>query len=228
MIELENLTSEQLAALEQQIAAKKRAEKERIERETENYKDLVKKTVGEQIIVLQDVNNILSLAKEQVFGSFLTLISMKQTLYGVKSGQQGHSFSDDAGNTITLGYRVIDQYDDTVNEGVTMVNEYIASLASNEETGFLVETIQKLLKKDAKGNLKPNRVIELQNLADKRKDEKLSQGVRIIRESYKPVRSAFFIEAETTNTDGTKRSIALSITSADFPEGSNLDFTVFK
>jgi hypothetical protein len=227
-IEIEDLTTEQIELLEQKIAAKKRAEKERAEREIETYKDLVKHTVGEQIVSLQEVNSILSLAKSQVFGSFITLIAMKQTLFGVKAGQQGHSFSDDNGNTITLGYRIVDQYDDTINEGVSLVNEFIASLSINEETAFLVETIQKLLKKDAKGNLKPSRVIELQNMADKRNDEKLTKGVRIIRESYKPVRSAFFIEAETTLPDGTKQSVALSITSAEFHEGFELNFEVFR
>lgn len=228
MIEIDNLTPEQIAALEQQIAAKKQAEKERQEREVSTYKELVKRTVGEQMTSLQEVNNLLSLAKAQIFGSFTTLIEMKQALYGIKAGQQGHSFSDDNGNTITLGYRVIDQYDDTVNEGISLVTEFIASLATDEKSARLVDMIQKLLKKDAKGNLKPNRVIELQNLAEKENNEKLSAGVKIILNSYKPIRSAFFIEADCTAADGKKQAVALSITSAEFPEGFTPNFEVFK
>jgi hypothetical protein len=230
MIEIDELTPEQIAQLEQKIEAKKLAEKRRAENEIAIYKDLVKRTVGEQMISLQEVNNILSLAKAQVFGSFTTLIEMKQALYGIKAGQQGHSFSDDAGNTITLGYRVVDQYDDTVNEGISLVTEFIASLATDEKSARLVDMIQKLLKKDAKGNLKPNRVIELQNLAEKENNEKLSSGVKIILNSYKPIRSAFFIEAEVTAPDGKKHAVALSITSAEFPKSKSFtpNFDVFK
>lgn len=228
MVDIDKLSPDQIDQLEQQIAARKLVEKERVEREIATYKELVKHTVGEQILSLQEVNNILSLSKAQVFGSFTTLIAMKHELYGVKSGQQGHSFSDDNGNTITLGYRVVDQYDDTVNEGISLVNEFISSLATDEKTAILVDIIQKLLKKDAKGNLKPNRVIELQNLAEKENNEKLSKGVKIIMNSYKPLRSAFFIEGEITDAEQKKQSIALSITSADFPEGFAPNFEVFK
>jgi len=225
---IKNLTPEERKEIELELERNKQADKKRVEDEIKLYKDLTKRTVNEQIKALQEVNNILSLAKAQIFGSFTTLIAMKHELYGIKSGQQGHTFSDDIGNTITLGYRVVDQYDDTVNEGVSMVNEFIASLITDEESADLVEMIQKLLKKDAKGNLKPNRVIELQNLAEKKNNEKLSRGVKIILNSYKPVRSAFFIESETTDAAGKKQAIALSITSAEFPDGFTPNFDVFK
>lgn len=228
MVELDKLSPEQIAELEQQIAAKKQAEKQRKENEVATYKELVKTTVTEQIVSLQEINNMLSLAKAQIFGSFTSLIEMKQSLYGIKSGQQGHSFSDDAGNTITLGYRVIDQYDDTVNEGISLVNEFIASLATDEQSARLVNYLQKLLKKDAKGNLRPNRVIEMQNLAEQEQDERFKRGVKIILNSYKPKRSAFFIEADCTAVGGKKQSVALSITSAEFPEGFEPNFDVFK
>lgn len=227
-IDLDGLTTEQMEALEQQLAAKKQAEKQRRKNEIANYKELVKKNVGDQIISIQEVSSMLSLAKANVFGSFATLIAMKQELFGAKSGQQSHSFSDDNGNTITIGYRVIERFDDTLDMGISMVSKYLDSLSTDEKSTRLVKMINRLLKKDAKGNLRASRVVELQNIADETNDETLTQGVDIIRKSYKPVRSAIFVEAETTDETGKKQSIGLSITSVDFPEGFTPNFEVFK
>lgn len=228
MIEIDELTPAQIAQLEQQIEARKKADNDRLKSEREAYKDLVNKTVREQIIDLQTVNNMLMIVKAQVFGAFSAIIALKQELYGVKSGQQSHTFTDEENRSITIGYRIIDSYDDTLDEGIALIREYIDSLAVDENTSKLVGKLNQLLKKDAKGNLRPNRAIELKNMAEEENDEKLRNGVDIILKSYKPKRSAIFIEAEVPDAIGASKSVALSITSADFPEGFTPNFDVFK
>ena len=227
-IEIEDLSPEQLEALEQKIAAKKLAEQNKLNSERASYKSLVNQTGREQIIELQSLSNMLSLAKANVYGSFAAIISLKQELYGIKSGQQSHTFSDEDGNNITIGWRVIDKFDDTLDAGISIIREYITGLAVDQNSAQLVDMINNLLKKDAKGNLKPNRVLDLQNLADKVKNDEFYKGVEIIRASYKPVRSAIFIEAETLDGQGKKQSVQLSITSVDFPEGFEPNFEIFK
>ncbi len=227
-IDLDTLDEAQLEQLEQRLAAKRQAEKQRRDNEMHNYKELVKRTVNEQMISIQEVNSMLSIAKAQVFGSLTTLIAIKHELFGIKSGQQSHSFSDDNGNTVTVGYRVIDKFDDTLDAGIAMVNRFIEAQATDDKSAKLVAGLNKLLKKDAKGNLKANRVVELQNWAEDINDETLTQGVEIIRKSYRPVRSAIFVEAETADESGKKQSVGLSITSVDFPDGFEPNFDVFK
>lgn len=226
-IKLDSLTADQLLQLEQSLKARKKADKQQRYNEIVIYKDLVKHTVVDQIGYLQEINSMLSLAKVNVFNNFITIIQMKHELYGIKSGQQSHTFTDDHGNSIKLGYRILDRYDDTVDEGIAFINKYIDSKAVDDNTAELVKKLYKLLKKDVKGNLKPSRVIELQNIADEDDDENLKRGVEIIRKSYKPVRSVMFIEAETNDELGKKQNVDLSISSADFPEGSNVDFSLF-
>lgn len=225
---MQSLSPEQLKALEVEIENNKLAEQNKLKAERDNYKSLVNQTVREQIIDLQQVTNMLSLAKANVYGSFAAIISLKQDLYGAKSGQQSHTFTDDDGNSITIGWRVIDKFDDTLDMGISMIREYIDSLAVDDKTSKLVDMINNLLKKDAKGNLKPNRILDLQNLADEVQNAHLNEGVKIIRASYKPVRSAIFIEAETLDSIGRKQPVSLSITSADFPEGFEPNFEIFK
>ncbi|MGV4380741.1 DUF3164 family protein, partial [Ornithobacterium rhinotracheale] len=136
---------------------------------------------------------------------------------------QSHTFSDDKGNTITYGFRIIDGWDDTVTAGIDKVREFIASLAKDEATGKLVHAVNQLLKKDAKGNLKASRVLELTKLAEDFNNDNFTDAVNIIRQAYKPQRSAFFVEASQTDAQGKKINIPLSISAVDFPEGTNVD-----
>jgi hypothetical protein len=225
---MNKLSPDQLKEIEFELEQKKLAGQNKVKAERESYKSLVNQTVREQIIDLQSVANMLSLAKANVYGSFAAIIQLKQELYGSKSGQQSHTFTDDDGNSITIGFRVIDKFDDTLDMGISTINEYITSLSVDENSANLVAIINSLLKKDAKGNLKPNRVLDLQNLAEKVNNEQFTKGVEIIRASYKPVRSAIFIEAETIDTIGRKQPVSLSITSADFPQGFEPNFEIFK
>lgn len=227
-IDVKDLSPEQLEQLEQQIAAKKRAQKEKEMKERENYKTMVNSAVREGIHELMQVNNMLSLAKAKIFSDFSSIIELKHELYGIKSGQQSHTFTDDEGRSLTIGYRILIRYDDTLDVGIAYVRKYLKSLIKNDESAELVENLEALLRKDSKGNLKPDRILDLQEIAEKRNDDNLTKGVEIIRKSYKPKRSVIFIEAEILDPQGKKQSIPLSITSVEFPEGFEPNFEVFK
>lgn len=217
-IDLKSLTAAQKKELMDQLAAEQRAEEERKDKERQTYKKLVVETVDDVFIELSKLSSLISQAKASVFNNFSSILDLKRTLYGVKDGQQSHTFSNvDSTQSITIGYRIVDAYDDTVNSGVEMVKEWIYKQAKSEETAALVDIVNGLLKKDAKGNLKANRVLELQNHADKINDPDLLEGVRIIREAYKPKRTSFFVEANYVDGGGQKQSLPLSITSVPFP-----------
>jgi len=225
---MNNLSPDQLKEIEFELEQKKLAKQNLVKAERENYKMLVDQTVSEQIIKLQSVANMLSIAKDNVYGSFAAIIQLKQELYGIKTGQQSHTFSDKNGNTITIGWRVIDEYDDTLSEGISIVREYIDTLVSDEKSARLVRMINKLLKKDTKGNLKPGRILDLKNLVDEEQNERLSEGVAIIIQSFKAAKSVIFIEASVKDNIGRKQSVSLSITSADFTAEFKPNLEIFK
>jgi len=226
-IDISKLTPEQRQELLQSVspdelkAAAKVAEASKSEARAA-YKETVKETVPELIQTLLSISQTLSKVKFDLFQGLNILLEMKSEVYDIKQGQQGHSFSDDQGNGITYGFRVVDGWDDTVNAGIDKIKEVIDSMAKDDNSAKLVTTINKLLKKDAKGQLKSSRVLELRQLAEEFNDEKFKDAVEIIQDAYKPVRSAFFIEAYTTNPQGKKVFIPLSITAVDFPEGTNI------
>lgn len=229
-IDLDRLTPAQIDELKVQLAEKEKADKERVKNERESYKNIVNQTVKEQFTKLQNLSSQLSLLKAEIYGQFAAIIELKTELYGAKSGQQSHTFTDDDGRSISIGYRQVESFDDTLDMGISKVREYIDSLAVDDNTAKLVDLVNRLLKKDIKGNLKANRVLDLQNLADKVQSPLLTEGVTIIREAYKPTRSSIFIEAEHKDSTKTGASVPvpLSITSVEFPEGTNVRMEVFK
>ncbi|UOH77334.1 DUF3164 family protein [Ornithobacterium rhinotracheale] len=213
---LENLTDEQLAA---ELKRRKRQQEE----DRKAYKDLVNEELPRIAGMLKTLSQNISQVKLFAFENLKTLLDLKSKAYGVRDTQQSHTFSDDKGNTITYGFRIIDGWDDTVTAGIDKVREFITSLAKDEATGKLVHAVNQLLKKDAKGNLKASRVLELTKLAEDFNNDNFTDAVNIIRQAYKPQRSAFFVDASYTDAQGKKVNIPLSISSVDFPEGTNVD-----
>lgn len=213
--------------LSQLSAEELQAELDRRQREKEqdrnSYKDLVNEELPRIITPLRQMNTALSELKFNTFQSLQTLLELKQKAYDVRDTQQSHTFTDNKGNTITYGFRIVDGWDDTVTAGIDKVREFIASLAKDEATGKLVHAVNQLLKKDAKGNLKASRVLELTKLAEEFSDPDFTDAVNIIRQSYKPQRSAFFIDVCYTDAQGKKVNIPLSISAVDFPEGTDIE-----
>jgi len=187
------------------------------------YKELVEQAVPKAIFTLCAASEMISNAKTQAFKFFEDILKLKADVYGITEKQQSHTFSYKGGQ-ITIGYRVTDGWDDTVSAGIAKVEKYISSLATNESTAALVEIVFNLLKKDAKGNLKGSRVLELQQLTKKFDDAEFTDGVNIISEAYKPIRSVWYIEACLINDDGSKTPIPLSASSVDFSQGYTFEF----
>lgn len=227
-IDISKLSPEEKAAFLKQFspedlkAGLKTAEEQKAE-DRKAYKETVNETVPTLIKTLQTVSIALQNVKLDVFQSLRYLLDMKAEAFDIKQGQQSHSFSDENGNGISYGFRVNDGWDDTVNAGIDKINNYLQSLAKDENSAKAVAAINKLLKKDAKGNLKSSRVLELRAMADEFNNAVFTDGVDIIQKAFKPVRSSFFIEAWTTDAGGRKHSVPLSITSVEFPVGTVIE-----
>lgn len=204
--------------LEDALTAKRQAK----ERNREAYRQLVDGTVETACRRLIDASVILSEIKSEIFESFKAVLALKEDVYSVKEAQRSHSFSTDAYG-ITIGYRVIDGWDDSASAGIAKVRDFIGTLAKDKNSAALVDTVFNLLKKDDKGNLRANRVIELQKLTGKFNNAEFTDGVNIIMNAYKPVKSCWFVEAWLIGDGGRKQNIPLSISSVAFPAGFDFE-----
>lgn len=195
---------------------KKRREEER-KRARENYAKLVDDEVAASLAQLSFLSEEIKTVKDAVYGNFKTVLEMKQELFGAKAdGQRSHTFTtSDSKFRITLGVNTIDGYRDTVEDGISMVRDYIESLAKDEKTKALVKAVLRLLSRDQSGNIKASRVLQLRKMAEDSGDERFLEGVNIIEESYQPTETKRFIRAERKNDKGAWVTVPLSMTDAD-------------
>jgi len=211
-VNLSQLSAKQIAELKQQLADAEKAKKQAIEVERETYKSIVDDTVQQSFKPLVGLSKHLLNVKKLIFDNFESVVEMKNEIYGTKESQQSHTFTSlDGTISIKIGHRVTESFDDTLSAGIEKVKTYMATLARDTESAALVETIMDLLKKDAKGNLKANRVLELGKLASRVNNDNFSDGIRIIQESYKPVKSCQFIEVKFKDEHGKEHALPLSI-----------------
>lgn len=210
------MTAEEKAEFEafQQAKAKKAAE-EKAKADREMYRQMVDEEIEHSIPVLLGISEEIKESKQKVLDNFKTILEMKSDLFKtkVRDDQRSHTFTNSNGDKrITLGVYVTDGYRDTVEDGIAIVKEYIASLANDEKTQALVNMVFRLLSRDAKGTLKASRIVQLRKVAEDTGDARFLEGVRIIEESYQPEVSKQFIRAEVKDKNGMWKPIPLGMT----------------
>jgi hypothetical protein len=210
------LTHDELAELEAFRAEKAKKGAEQKAKETrEAYKTLVDEQINEIFPVLFEVSKNLTLQKNHCLQMFKQAIAMKSEIFKVKDNQMSHTFTNSDGDKrITIGIYTIDNYRDTVNEGIAIVKEVISSLATDKESKVLVDAVLKLLSKDQKGNLKASRVLQLRKMADEINNDRFKEGVKIIQEAYQPLISKTYVRAEYKDNNGVFVNVPLGMTEA--------------
>ncbi len=201
----------QFAAFKEAQAKKAAEEKKRKDREA--YADIVDEAIELAMPELTNISDVLTHTKQTVINTFQTALEMKAELFGTKDKQRSHTFMNSEGTKrIRLGFYCLDNYRDTVNEGIAMVKEYISSLAKDKESQALVDAILDLLSKDKEGNLKASRVLQLRQMAQNSGNERFLEGVKIIEESYQPTMSKQFVRAEIKGENGEWKAVPLGMT----------------
>lgn len=212
MIDLKNLSPEQRAELKALIEAEDKAEKARVQNEREAYKSLVDQTVENAVKKLTKLSCEMERVKQDIFAEFSTLIKTKNELFKTKINRQSDTFTTTDGRmSITLGNRLNEGWDDTVEAGIEKVKEYLQTLAKDDNSAELVQVVMGLLSKDRKGALKANKVLELEKLAATSQDEKFIDGINIIKAAYRPVPTCQFIQVDLKDEEGKTRKLPLSL-----------------
>lgn len=212
---LNNLTPEERKALALEALAEERAKAAKLEEDRMAYKELVSEKVESLFPGLREVSAAMTETKKLIYEEFETAKAMKADLYDVREDQNRHSFMNKACNErITIGDCIKDDYDDTVNEGIAKVKGFISSLARDEESRMLVSSILRLLARDQKGNLKASRVMQLRKMAEESGNEVFMDGVRIIEQAYRPMRTKAFVRAEYKDETGNWITLPLGMTEA--------------
>lgn len=214
-----DLSEEEVALLENARAEKaKREAEEKHAQEVKTYKELVDEAVNLTVPEAQDISRILEQKKAAIFERFHSIISMKDELFSGSSKAKDGRFTDTFTNKnstarVTLGFNTNDAYDDTYTAGVDKVKEYIQSLASDDKSRQLAEMVNTLLMERSKaGQLKAQNVLRLESMANEIGDPTFIEGMKIIRDAYRPDRTKQFVKVEVKDESGKFQTVSLNMT----------------
>ena len=214
-----DLSEEEVALLENARAEKaKREAEEKHAQEVKTYKQLVDEAVNLTVPEAQDISRILEQKKAAIFERFHSIISMKDELFSGSSKAKDGRFTDtftnkDSTARVTLGFNTNDAYDDTYTAGVEKVKEYIQSLASDDKSRQLAEMVNTLLMERSKaGQLKAQNVLRLESMANEIGDPTFIEGMKIIRDAYRPDRTKQFVKVEVKDESGKFQTVSLNMT----------------
>lgn len=217
------MTAEERREFEAFRAEKKKKEAAELRKQQRaTYQQMVDDELAQAVPELRRLSQDIRTVKDAVFGNFQTVLKMKEEVVGFKEdGQFSHTFTNSESTLrLTLGVNTVDGWSDMAETGIAMVRKYIESLATDEKTKTLVNTVLRLLSKDKQGNLNASRVLQLAKMAEESKDEQFIEGVKIIQESYMPTETRRYIRAQyrdETTANGW-RNIPLGITDVDLIE----------
>ena len=213
------LSDEEVALLNQARADKaKREAEEKHAQDVKAYKQLVDEAVNLTVPEAQDISRILEQKKAAIFERFHSIISMKDELFSGSSKAKDGRFTDTFTNKnstarVTLGFNTNDAYDDTYTAGVEKVKEYIQSLASDDKSRQLAEMVNTLLMERSKaGQLKAQNVLRLESMANEIGDPTFIEGMKIIRDAYRPDRTKQFVKVEVKDASGKFQTVSLNMT----------------
>lgn len=202
------LTAEEMQLFQEMKAAKaKQAAQEKREQEIQAYKKLVDEAISQTVPEAHCIQEMLTRTKDGIMDRFRTVIDMKEELFvgskQLKDGRYSDTFTNSESTMrVTVGYNTLDAYDDTYTAGVEMVNTYIESLATDDKSKQLADMVTTLLRERSKaGQLKAQNVLRLEQMAAESKDEIFIEGMRIIREAYRPQKSKQFVKVEVKNPE---------------------------
>lgn len=211
------ISAEELAEL-RAIKAQRDA-KAKKENEIQSYKSLVDQVVHESVVTAQGLSESMTQTKNAVIESFRTVIEMKNELFKgqktLKDGRYSDMFTNSEGTErIILGYNTLDNYDDTYTAGVAMVQSYIESLASDDKSHQLADMVTALLRERSKaGQLRAQNVLRLEKMANDSKNETFIEGMRIIRDAYKPIRTKQFLKVMVKDAETNEwKTVSLNMT----------------
>lgn len=198
-----SLTPEELELLNQARAAKAKADAQaQREQELATYKALVDDAIRETVPEACAISETLATKKRAIIDRFRAVIRLKEELFrgskALRDGRYTDTFTNAAGTArVTVGYNTLDNYDDTYTSGVEMVNQYIESLATDAKSVQLANMVTTLLRERSKaGQLKAQNVLRLEQMASESGNETFIEGMRIIREAYRPIQSKQFVKVE--------------------------------
>lgn len=192
---LDKLSPQEKRELMAQLHQEEKEKKEKLKQDKESFKDLTKLFVKKNIDQLVDFKKIVEKQVNQLFEDYNVIKELKQSVYGPSDQDSHTSTLQDGSASITIGHNVSIKFNGNESAGLKKINEYLNSLASDEENfNKLKKAINIYLKRNPKtGDLSPSKIIELNSLRKDFNSELFDEGLDIIIESQIRTRNSTYV-----------------------------------
>ena len=212
MVEMTPEEKAQFEAFQKEQAKKAKQEAKREMRK--QLQEMTDTVMAEAVAELQECHDRLVATKQKVMDTFSTLMEFRKEVNEEEGKREQDTFmftNSEGTQRIRIGYNLNDNYLDQVEEGIAKVKAYLESLAKDDQSKELIALVLRLLARDQKGNLKASRVLQLSKIAEQSGNEDFQEGMRIIRESYRPTRSKLFIRCSIKEPEKEWQDLGLGI-----------------
>ena len=196
------MTAEQHRQYEEFLRKQEEQKRQDMLRQTrDTYNEMVDSEIERSVTFLMELSENIRAAKAKVLENFETLISMRKEMDAEHTGKD-RSSADKKSLTFThkegtmkmvIGHYVNDDYLATAETGIEIIKAWIEAQSTDSKSEVLVSIVLDLLAKDAKGTLNAQNILQLDRKAHEIGAKELVEGVRIIKEAYRPTPSKTFI-----------------------------------
>ncbi|MEI7486823.1 MAG: hypothetical protein WCJ72_05345 [Chryseobacterium sp.] len=195
-IDITTLTPEQKKALQADLAAENKAEKQKKANDKKIIKGLKNDFVLGNVDFFIDKRNDVENRVLKMFKDLETVIELDSSLYGDKKKEQD-SYShtlDDGSAYMQIGWNVSPTFNGTEAHGITKLKDFMASLAGETENEkLLMKFLNVALKTDVKGNYNPRKVRDLDSMREDAGSELFNEAMDIINEAMIDIRTSRYV-----------------------------------
>lgn len=192
-IDINALSPEQKKQLKQKLDNERKEEIRQEKEKKELLKNLENDVVLSQIDFFIDKRQDIEDRIENLFKNIETAIELRAEVYGNKKREQdSHTFTlDDGSASIKVGFNTRPSFNGTEAEGVVKIQQFMASLAGeNENEKILMDMIKIFLKTDSNGDYDPKKVRELNSVRDRANSELFNAGMDIVNDAMIDIRTS--------------------------------------
>jgi hypothetical protein len=211
-METKPITEMTTAEVEAYLKGKKEIEKQQVIGNKRALQEVDDEFIDKFIPRLFDVHSSLSQLIKEMFIDFEIMKPLKAEVRGVKIDKQySHTITKSSKDkAITIGYNYTPAFDGTETEGITIIKEYLNTLAEDNPKLVLAnKIINILLKTNPKtGELNVSKAMELNELRNDFNSEVFNQGMDMLLEArYNKITSSFVQGWENKEVDGRLKTL---------------------
>lgn len=200
-----------VSELEALLAAKKKSEQDKRQKEKQAYEESRDKVIGMLIQQAQDLSHKLANLKK-ITHKIMDEQAQKLESYGAirANSKGGFSITDNKQEFRVVRRRdTVPMWDERGNKGIALVKDFLHDTVKKRDVDTF-ELLMKFLERNKAGELEYSRVFSLIQERDRFSDERWKEGLKLLEESYNVTLKAYQYEFKVKDEQGSWENLPLN------------------